>query len=239
VIQTSSVGEIAQLQVDAIMALGSNHPLAILEAGCGQCWLIDLAGLEYRLTGIDLDPAALELRKDRFRDLDDAICGDLCLVELPEDSFDVVYSSFVLEHIPRADLALANFVKWLKPGGVLILRLPDPASARAFLARVLPYRLHVWYFRFVYGDKNAGKPGHAPYPTFYHPLIRRESLCNFLHSRGMSVLGCYGDGFRREGANWLQRFIFRGLVRVTALLSFGQLTADHIDLLYVATKAPS
>lgn len=223
------------------MGLGRKlgRPLSILEAGCGQSWLIDLAGLEYRLTGIDLDPAALELRKKRFRDLDDAICGDLCSVELPEESFDVVYSSFVLEHVPRADIALDNFVKWLRPGGILILRLPDPSAARAFLARVLPYRFHVWYFRFLYRDKNAGKPGHAPYPTFYHPVIGRERLLNFMGDRGTRVLGCYGDGFRREGSNWLQRLLLRGMVRLTALLSFGKLTADHIDLLYVASKNDS
>src|SRR6202035_5001393 len=75
VTQTSSVEEIARLQADAIKAHGKRlgRPLSILEAGCGQSWLIDLTDVEYRLTGIDLDPAALEMRKTRFHDLDDAI----------------------------------------------------------------------------------------------------------------------------------------------------------------------
>jgi SAM-dependent methyltransferase len=238
VVQTSSVAELAQLQSDAILEHGRKlgRPLSILEAGCGQCWLIDLQDLEYKLTGIDLDSAALELRKTKTRDLDIAICGDLCAAELPEASFDVVYSSFVLEHVPRADVALQNFVKWLRPGGLLIMRLPDPRSARGFLARVLPYGAHVWFYRRIYGFKHAGTPGHAPYPTFYHPVIDREQLCTFIAARGMKCLGCYGDGFRREGSNWALRTMIRTVVKFTSVISFGRLTPDHIDVLYIAVK---
>jgi 2-polyprenyl-3-methyl-5-hydroxy-6-metoxy-1,4-benzoquinol methylase len=53
------------------------------------------------------------------------------------ESFDVVFSSFVLEHVQRADVALKNFATWLKPGGLLILRLPERSTARAFLTRIL------------------------------------------------------------------------------------------------------
>jgi SAM-dependent methyltransferase len=238
VMQTRSVEELAQLQSEAILSLGKSlaRPISILEAGCGQNWLIDLAGLQYKLTGIDLDPAALDLRQKQSHDLDQAICADLCTADLPEASFDVVYSSFVLEHVPRADIALRNFVKWLRPGGLLILRLPDPGTARGFLASLLPYSLHVWYFRHIYGFALAGTPGHAPYPTFYHPVIHRERLCNFVAELGVTILGCYGDGFRREGATWVKRTILRSIVRVTAMFSFGKLTADHIDLLYIAAK---
>lgn len=60
----------------------------------------------------------------KTRDLDVAIVGDITSIKLPMESFDVVYSSFVLELVPRADAALKNFVRWLKPGGPV-----DPASA--------------------------------------------------------------------------------------------------------------
>jgi SAM-dependent methyltransferase len=236
--QTSSIEELARLQSDAILSHGKRlgRPISILEAGCGQSWLVDLEGLEYKLTGIDLDPAALELRQKQNHDLDEAICGDLCTADLPDASFDVIYSSFVLEHVPRADIALRNFVKWLRPGGILILRLPDPGTARGFLASLLPFWVHVWYFRHIYGFPLAGTPGHAPYPTFYHPVIRRERLCNFIAELGMTTVGCYGDGFRREGATWAKRTAIRTIVTVTAALSMGRLTADHIDVLYIATK---
>jgi SAM-dependent methyltransferase len=234
----STPDEIAQLQVDAIVEHGKQlgRPVSILEAGCGQCWLIDLSGLSYQLTGIDLDSAALELRKNKTRDLDVAICGDLCSVYLPEASFDVVYSSYVLEHVPNADVALKNFVKWLRPGGLLILRLPDPTTVRGFFARVLPYKAHLWFYRYAYGQKQAGQPGHAPYPTFYHPVIGRKQLCSFIAQQGMKCIGCYGDGYRRDGSNEAIRIVLRGISKLTSALSFGKLTSDYADLLYIAVK---
>src|ERR1700677_5081735 len=100
IVQPSSYDEIDRLQLDALRthAKWLGRSLSILEAGCGQRWTLDLSGIDYTLTGVDTDPVALDLRKTKARDLDVAILGDLCSVELPEASFDVVFSSFVLEH---------------------------------------------------------------------------------------------------------------------------------------------
>ena|ERR1700728_2678222 len=237
IVQTGSYKEIDQIQSDAVRAhareLGS--PLSILEAGCGQRWTLDLSDVEYTLTGVDLDPVALELRKTNVRDLDFGIVGDLCSVELPEASFDVVFSSFVLEHVARADVALRNLTRWLKPGGLLILRLPERRTARGFLTRALPHTAHVFFYRHVHHSKTAGQPGYAPYPTYYHPVIGRERLCRFLNEQGVKCLGLYADGFRREGSGLLQRIV-RSVVVITSMLSFGTLTSDYIDLLYIAVK---
>ncbi|MGA2204226.1 MAG: class I SAM-dependent methyltransferase [Terriglobales bacterium] len=237
VVQTSSYDEIDQLQIDAVRAHARRlgRPLSILEAGCGQRWTLDLSGVEYTLTGVDLDPVALELRKTKARDLDVAIIGDLCSVELPEASFDVVFSSFVLEHVPRADVALQNFVQWLRPGGLLILRLPERDTARGFLTRVVPHGVHVLFYRHVLGAKSAGQPGYAPYTTYYHPVIGRARLCRFLGERGVRCLCSFGDGFRREGRG-VMRLIVRGVVKLTSALSFGRLSSDYSDLLYIAMK---
>jgi SAM-dependent methyltransferase len=237
VVQTASYQEIAQIQIDAVRAHAKQlgRPLSILEAGCGQRWTVDLRGTDYTLTGVDLDDVALEMRKTKIGDLDVAIHGDICTADLPEASFDVVYCSFVLEHVPNADVALKNFVKWLKPGGLLILRLPERRSARGFLARMLPHPAHVWFYRYILGSKMAGQPGHAPYPTYYHPVIGRERLCHFLGEFGVKCVGSYGDGFRREGSG-VKRIAVRLAVQLTSTLSFGTLTADYIDLLYIAVK---
>jgi SAM-dependent methyltransferase len=213
------------------------RPLSILEAGCGQRWTLNLSGVEYTLTGVDCDPAALELRKSKARDLDVAIVGDLCSVELPDASFDVVYSSFVLEHVERADVALQNFVRWLKPGGLLILNLPELYTARGFLAGALPHGLHVFFYRYILGCKHAGEPGFAPYPAYYHPVISRERLYRFLRERRVTCLGCYGDGFRRDGSG-LMRPLVRGIVKLTSILSFGRFTSGYSDLLHIAVKEP-
>ena len=237
----SSSKEIARLQIDAITACANQvgRKLSIVEAGCGQKWLIDLSGLDYTLTGIDLDEKALELRMTKARDLDAGICGDICELDLPAGSFDVVYSFYVLEHVERADIALENLIKWLAPGGLLLLRLPDPRSVRGFLTSLLPHQTHVWYHRYVHRLPLAGQPGHAPYRVYYHPVINRERLCKFLSSHGMKCLGCYGDGFRRESPNKHISKIVKGFMQAVQLLSFGRLTAAYADVLYIAVKGGS
>jgi SAM-dependent methyltransferase len=224
--------------VDAIRALAKRlgRRLSILEAGCGQRWTLDLTGVDFTLTGVDLDPEALEMRKAQIRDLDVSIVGDLCSVQLAGGSFDVVYSAFVLEHVQRADVALENFVRWLRPGGLLILRLPERKSARAFVTRMLPHRAHVWYYRYVCRKEKAGQPGHAPYPTYHHPVTDRERLCRFLVERDVNCLNTYGDGFVREGEHPLTRLVIRGILRTVSVLSLGALTADYKDVLYIAAK---
>ena len=237
VLQTSSYEQIAQIQMDAMRAHAARlgRPLAILEAGCGQRWNVDLTGIAYTLTGVDLDAAAIELRIQRMHDLDFAIVGDLCTLELPKASFDVVFSSFVLEHVPRADVALANMIASLRPGGLFILRVPERESARAFFTRVRPHPAHVWFYRYVYGRRQAGKPGHAPYPTYFHPVMGRRCLAQFLAQHGVKSVTAYGDGFRRDGSGIIS-LILHGFMKLTAILSLGRLTADYCDVLYVARK---
>jgi SAM-dependent methyltransferase len=237
IVQTESYEHIDQIQIDVIRTHSRQlgRPLSILEAGCGQRWTFDLSGTEYTLTGVDLDPVALELRKTKTRDLDVAIVGDIASIELPVESFDVVYSSFVLEHVQRADVAVKNFARWLKPGGLLILRLPEPSTAYGFLASKLPHGAHVFFYRHILGVKTAGQPGYAPYPTYYHPVIGRERLCRFLGEPGVRCVGTFGDGFRSYGKG-LKARMMNLLEILTSMLSFGALTADYSNLLYVAVK---
>jgi SAM-dependent methyltransferase len=74
---------------------------------------------------------------------------DLYEVELPESGFDAVLMGDVLEHLTRTDDALERVKRWLAPGGVLVLLLPNAGSR---LARVLGRRwwsvipTHVHYF---------------------------------------------------------------------------------------------
>ncbi|WP_247649837.1 class I SAM-dependent methyltransferase [Mycobacterium ulcerans] len=111
-----------------IKSLGG--PLEILEAGCGLEWPINLDGIDYRLTGIDLNADALQRRVEKVGDLDEANLGDLTVKgTIPPGRYDVIYSSFVLEHIHDAEAALALMFDGLKPGGLLLLRIPDRDAA--------------------------------------------------------------------------------------------------------------
>jgi hypothetical protein len=114
--------------------------------------------------------------------------------------------------------------------------LPERGTVHGFYARILPHWAHVWYYRYVHGSPFAGRPGYVPYPTYYHPVIGCDQLTGFLAGRGVNVLACFGDGFKREDQG-LKKILVRGFAKLTALLSFGTLTAEYKDLLYIAVKA--
>jgi SAM-dependent methyltransferase len=207
----------------------------ILEAGCGKRWPIKMPDIDYRLTGADLDPAALRLRLSLEKDLDEAIEGDLCTMVLPSTSFDVVYSAYVLEHIRDADVALDNILSALRSGGLLILRLPDPDTARGLVTRHTPFWFHVLYHRWVMKLPKAGTPGHAPYPTHYHPVISQRGMWAYARTRGLHCLGIYSDEFVRDGKG-LAGWLFRTGARVIDVLSLGRFTSRYNDLVYIFEK---
>lgn len=212
--------------------------LSILEAGCGASWELDLAGVSYTLTGMDVDEAGLTLRKTEKGDLDEAIVGDLRTVSLEENRFDVIYNSFVLEHVDGAQRVLDNFARWLKPGGILLLRTPDRYSVYGFLSRVTPFWIHVAYKRYGEGNKNAGKPGFDPFPTVYDKIVCREGIHRWCAEQGLTIKAEYGlnDFLDAIGPFALPAKI---VSRALQALSFGRLTADYANLTYVIEKPPA
>lgn len=222
---------------DAIRSMRrADGPVRILEAGCGNRWPIDLGNLDYHLVGVDLDAEALKIRTTVRKDLHEAIVGDLCTTPLPAASFDVVYNAFVLEHIERADLALENMIQALRPGGLLVIRLPDPQSARGFVTRRTPFWFHVFFAKYVEKRPNAGKPGYAPYPTHYHRAVWKDSLLAMSASHGLRCFWMVSDDHAREEKGFLGSMA-RGAAHVIGALSFGTLSSSHTNLIYFLRKA--
>jgi SAM-dependent methyltransferase len=223
----SSLKEESKLLEEQINALPA-RPLQILEAGCGQHWTLKL-GVPFELTGIDADADALAMR--RGKDLKEAVHGDLRTIQLPEAHFDVVYSAFVLEHVADAEIVLANFARWLKPNGLMILLIPDRDSAYGFLTRMTPHWVHVLYYRLIVGYKHAGKPGHGPYPVIYDPVVSRAGLDEFFKANGLTV-----RQFTALGSYLKRSRLVRIVARTCSMLSLGRLAWRHNNLCFVAQK---
>lgn len=218
-----------------------NHgsPLEILEAGCGSAWPVDLEGIDYRLTGIDLDATALQSRIDTIGDLDEAIVGDLSLDgTIPPARYDVIYSSFVLEHIRDAEKTLTLMLGGLKPGGLLLLRIPDRDSVYGWTARRTPFLVHVAYYRYILHVANAGKPGHPPYRTYHAPIVSRAGIRDFCDRNGYSILEERMHTYYLQGTSLRVR-ITRAYAKVLWALSFGALAWRHNNLTYVIRKGDS
>ena len=217
-----------------IASIAGDEELQILEAGCGRKWAIDLSGTRYRLTGVDVDAKALHCRKNEVRDLHAAIVGDLRSIDFPGAHFDVIYSSFVLEHIKGAKEVLEKLVLWLKPGGLLILQVPDRDSVYGFFARNTPFWFHVFYakhFKEHYRRLGtAGQPGFGPYPTHHDPVIGRAQFRQFAAEHALELEQEYGFHRLPRGQQILSTAV--------SLLTLRRLASSHIDLCYVARRLP-
>jgi SAM-dependent methyltransferase len=218
---------IDRAQVRQIMArYMRGKSLNILEAGCGRKWFFNKG--DHTITGVDMDPDAREHRKNVKKDLDRAVLGDLRTVPLPPGSYDVIYSSFVLEHLDGAEGVLDRFVKALRPGGLLMLAFPDRDSVYGFFTRITPFWFHVFYKKYFEGYQNAGKPGFSPFPTHHDEVIARGNFLDNCANNGLSVREEYGF-------HTVPRMVLR-FIRIVGWLSFGKLASRHVNLMCLLQK---
>lgn len=211
-------------------------PIRILEAGCGNYWPFRLDDTAVHITGVDLDAEALRIRHEERGDLDVEIVGDLRTVQLPPEAFDVAYCAFVLEHVPGAVGALDNMARALRPGGRLVVRVPDGDSVFGWLAKRTPHRTHVWYKRYVERKPHAGEPGHPPYPTVYDPVVSVSGMRAWASARNFRVRSEYCTNFYLDAFGPLRRAAGAAVAGV-ARCSLGRVSGTHNNLVYVLEKA--
>jgi len=210
-------------------------PLHILEAGCGQNWPLELKDIQFTITGNDIDRDMLLLRKAKHNDFDEMIVGDLRFLDLEKHRYDVIYNSYVLEHIDGAESVLEKFSNWLKPSGLLILRIPDRNSVRGFVARNTPFWFHMFYVKYILGFKDAGTTGEGPFRAFYDPIVSRAGIHEFCRKNRFIVKEeCWRESYLdTQGISDILIYLF---VRTVSLLSLGKLAWDHTDITYVLEK---
>lgn len=95
----------------------------ILEIGCSGGYLLEaLKRVGFGgLAGVDISPVAVSLcRKKNL----EAYVMDGSALLFPDNEFDVIIASDVLEHIEDDKSALASWFRVLKPGGLLICFAP-------------------------------------------------------------------------------------------------------------------
>ena len=98
------------------------------DIGCGNGELLDeLRRRGHRVLGIEVDPLARQAAVRRGLSV---LAGTAeCLPELPARAFDTVVMSHVLEHTLDPLRAIANAARLAKPGGHVIIEVPNNACA--------------------------------------------------------------------------------------------------------------
>jgi SAM-dependent methyltransferase len=159
--------------------------LSIYEAGGGSTSFLPLdVSRRAHVTVVDID-------KDQIRNNDYAqatILGDIQTYRFPDGSFDLVICYNVIEHLADVEAALVGFCYSLKQGGLILIGAPNPKSLSGVVTRYSPHWVHVWFYRYVRGEKQAGQPGQPPFPTYFHPLVMLSNLENFAASHGLQII---------------------------------------------------
>jgi len=114
----------------------------LLEIGCSHGkFLFEMKGLGWSVTGIELSPHAVIVGKKTFGL--DLIRNDIEDVELETNSYDVIIMRMFLEHAYSPGNVLKKVAQWLKPGGQLIVVVPDISGFEARLFGKFFYSLHL------------------------------------------------------------------------------------------------
>lgn len=98
--------------------------IRLLDAGSGTGWFSKCA-MERGAQVTSLDVGMKILGKVAEKCLSDRVVGSVCDLNLKDGSFNVVLSSEVIEHTPSPRKAVQELCRVLKPGGVLLLTVPN------------------------------------------------------------------------------------------------------------------
>lgn len=192
--------------------------LRVLEAGCGSATWLNF-GKGVQLAGIDISEEQLK----RNTIVQEKIIGDIQQYEFPNESFDAIVCYNVLEHLLNPELAIERFSRAIRPGGFIILGLPNVLSMKGLITKYTPHTLHVLAYRYIWGDKNAGKNDTPPFRAYLRHCISGPGIQKQAKKLGLQV--AYYATEDVAGYPWLRQrksvllpyLILRRIVRVLSI----------------------
>jgi 2-polyprenyl-3-methyl-5-hydroxy-6-metoxy-1,4-benzoquinol methylase len=168
----------------------------ILDLGCGVGfllhWLTRHRGIV--ATGVDASPTQIEIARQNLPDAEITCADGLEYLRANSESFDGIFCTDVLEHIPGTDAC----IEWvqtargaLRPGGFFACRGPNGANLTA---------------------------GYSRYIDLTHErCFTEKSILQLLDAGGLKdarVLPIRAGGFAGNARIWLERWMHRAVYRI-------------------------
>jgi SAM-dependent methyltransferase len=134
--------------LQALLEAGLERP-RMCDLGCGAGWLTGILSAFGPTVGVEISPEAVEQARRRYP-LAHFICADATRWQPDPNSFDVVVSQEVLEHIPDKSKYLSVARQALRSGGYLVMTTPNldvlnaiPQKERETVWEIQPIELPV------------------------------------------------------------------------------------------------
>ncbi len=120
---------------------------ACLDIACGTGDLTFRLAAKYpqgRIVALDITEQMLDLARSRnkFSNITFAV-GDMCRIDFPDDSFDIVTAGYALRNAPDLQLALKEIRRVMKPGATAAV-LDFSKSPNRFFQKTQDFLLRFW-----------------------------------------------------------------------------------------------
>lgn len=104
----------------------------VLDIGCGNGkYLVYLKSLDFKTSGIDSSPTAVEMTKESLNDDSSIQCVDMYSYEIPSSQYDLIISIAAIHHGLKKQVRdiIKRIYEALLPGGRCFITMPDNGSA--------------------------------------------------------------------------------------------------------------
>jgi SAM-dependent methyltransferase len=135
-----------------------------------------------------------------------------------DQTFDLVFSANVLEHVPEPEACFREIKRVLKPGGIFLGKTPNKYHYVPSLARITPHSFH----EFV--NRRRGRDHHDTFPTLYRcntpAKVKACAAGVGLELENVVMLEGRPEYLRIFAPTYLLGFLYEKLVNAAGCLAF-------------------
>ena len=180
-------------RVDLLRRFKTAGSVAELGCGIGETAVALHAG-GFSVVGVDESPLAIGFLQRQYPAIDWRQADLLAFIAEHPQSFDAITLFHVLEHIPRPREAIRLVDRALRPGGIIVVEVPDASGGHArLLGRRWDYYVdhHVNYFDTTSLQKLMGLFGYRRcfLERTYHPSFPQGSLLKDVAKKFLADIG--------------------------------------------------